>query len=68
MKNDMAVQTFTDYLYHLCNKNQVNLKNVEDFGDDFIQLQTFFHFDWAQYLRVILFYLYPEPLPEARGQ
>ena len=45
MKNDMAVQTFTDYLYHLCNKNQVNLKNFDDFGDDFIQLQTFFHFE-----------------------
>ena len=30
MKNDMAVKTFTDYLYHLCNKNKVNLKNIYD--------------------------------------
>ena len=55
MKNDMAVQTFTDYLYHLCNKNQVNLKNVDDFGDDFIQLQTFFHFEPIIYECFFLF-------------
>jgi len=45
MKNDMAVQTFTDYLYHLCNKNLMNLNCFDDFGDDFIQLQTFVHFE-----------------------
>ena len=55
MKTDMAVQTFTDYLYHLCNKNQVNLKNFDDFGDDFIQLQTFVHFEPIIYECFFLF-------------
>ena len=55
MKNDMAVKTFTDYLYHLCNQNQVNLKNFDDFGDDFIQLQTFFHFEPIIYECFFLF-------------
>ena len=55
MKNDMAVKTFTDYLYHLCNKNQLNLKNVDEFGDDFIQLQTFFHFEPIIYECFFLF-------------
>ena len=55
MKNDMAVQTFIDFLYHLCSKNQVNLKNCDGFGDDFIQLRPFVHFEPIIYEWFFLF-------------
>ena len=51
----MVVQTFTDLLYRLCNKNQLNLKNCDEFGDDFIQLQIIFHFEPIIYEWFFLF-------------
>ena len=51
----MVVQTFTDLLYRLCNKNQLNLNIFDEFGDDFIQLQTFFHFEPIIYEWFFLF-------------
>ena len=54
-QNEKAVETNIDFLCHLYNKNQLNLKNVDDFGDDFIQLQTFFHFEPIIYEWFFLF-------------
>ena len=54
-QNEKAVETNIDFLCLLCNKNQLKLTNFDEFGDDFIQLQTFFHFEPIIYECFFLF-------------